>query len=367
MQTRVLLCSFVLLAGCATRSNDPNAPRELLPDPTFAYWFSIRGLGQPADDGQVKGVFRTSGKVGKPSWTLAQWASKHSFADSAVTRQVRLGTHLFSITNASKRVTVDSQRGEIELGLFASACYDRPRQKNEPWPHLLASTALTDTRYPSESCRVETLKRLDVSMECRLTEFADKNPVADPDLHAAQFQLFLYVQNLTQGDDGFGDMLWFGIPVFDNRRPQKEETYQRDGGKPDASGKFIYSLPSKACLPQGSTFFAEVIGKPAASGAGTNQGVTGTLNSERRTPNAEVIGKGTRWTNVRVDAAPWIVYAFKLARRNGYLANTELKDLYVSGLNFGWEMPGAFDAVMQVRGFSLLATPLPPPTLKVER
>ena len=332
MQIRVLLCSCLLLAGCATHTKDPSAPRELLPDPTFAQWFSIRGLGLPDDDGGVKGIFRSSAeKTGKPEWSLAQWASKQSLADPAFTRQTQLAKNRFQIANPSKRVVVDSRHGEIELGLFASACYDRPRQKNEPWPHLLASAALTDTRYPSDICRVDQMKRLDVVLECRLTEFADKNPGADPDLHAAQFQLFLYVQNLTQGDDGFGDMLWFGIPVFDSRGPVKQESYQRDGGKPDASGKFIYSLPSKECQREGQTFFKE---------------------------GRIVADKDARWTAVRINAAPWIAYAFKLARKNGYLLNTELKDLYVSGLNFGWEMPGTYDAAMQVRGFSLLATPV---------
>jgi hypothetical protein len=321
----------LLLAGCATNKSDPAAPRELLPDPCFAQWFSLRGLGQPDDDGTVKGVFRSSDtKVGTPVWTLAQWASMHSLADPACTRQTQLSETCFQITNLSKRVVVDSRRGEIELGLFASACYARPRQKNEPWPHLLASADLTDKRFPSDSCCVEKIKRLEVSMACRLTEFADKNMAADPNLHAAQFQLFLYVQNLTVGDDGYGDMLWFGIPVFDNRHPLKEETYQRDAGKPDASGKFIYSLPSKACLPKGQTFFKD---------------------------GRVVAGKDARWTTVRIDAAPWIVYAYQLARKSGYLRNTDLKDLYVSGLNFGWEMPGTFDAVMQVRNFALTATP----------
>lgn len=338
MRIPILLCFCLLLVGCAAHTDtDPNGPaasRELLPDPAFAKGFHIRGLGHSADDSQEKGVFRTSEPSGEPSWTLAQWASKHSLADPAVTRQMPLDAHTFAITNASKRVVVDTRRGAIELGLFASACYDRPRRTGESWPHLLASAALTDPRHPSDTCRVAALKRLDVSMACRLIEFADKNPGANPSLHAAQFQLFLYVQNLTPGDDGFGDMLWFGVPVFDNRRPQKEETHQRDSGKADASGKFIYSLASQACQPHGQTFFKG--GRVAAD-------------------------LDARWTRIQVDAAPWIVRAFTLARKNGYLAKTELKDLYVSGLNFGWEMPGTYDAVMQVRGFSLRATPLPSP------
>jgi hypothetical protein len=302
----------------------------LLPDPTFSKWLSIKGLGQPDDDGDTKGVFRTANPVGAPVWSLAQWASRHSLADPAVTQQKQFDAFRFQIANPSKRVAVDCRRGEIDLGLFASACYDRPRQAGERWPHLLAQTALTDTRYPSTSCRLADMRRLDVALSCRLESFVDKNPGADPKLHAAQFQLFLVVQNLTRGDDGYGDMMWFGIPVFDNRYPVKAESYSRDGGKPDASGKFIYSLPGKICLVDGKGFFKNE--KPLA-------------------------GKDARWADIRVNAAPWIEYAFKLAQRNGFLRTSEFRDLYVSGLNLGWEMPGTYDAVMQVRDFSLTATP----------
>lgn len=331
-----LLCA--LLAGCASRTdpNDPRLPRELVPDPTFAGWFHIRGLGVPDDDGAVQGVFRSSGKVGKPAWTLAQWASRHNLADPAASRQLQLDADRFAITNASKRVVVNSRTGEIELGLFASACYGHARRAGESWPHLLASVPLTDTRYASEACRVTGMKRLDVSFSCRLDTFADRQPKADPKLHAAQFQLFLYVQNLKQGDDGFGDMMWFGIPVFDNRFPVKEEHYQRDGGKADASGKFIYGLSSKVCLADSEGFVRN---------------------------NRLLAGKDARWVDFRANVAPWIVYAYKLARKNGFLATTELQDLYVSGLNFGWEMPGAYDASMRLRDLSLVSTPYPPAPL----
>jgi len=330
MRNGFIFLSLLLLAGCATHTDDPNASSELLPDPTYSKWLDIRGLGRPDDDGGVKGVFRTAEKVGTPAWTIAQWASKLSLADPAITQQTQLDKSRFQIANRSKRVVVDCRRGEIDLGLFASACYDHPRQKNEAWPHLLVQTALTDTRYPSRTCHVADIKRLEVAMSCRLDSFVDRHPDADPKLHAAQFQLFLYVQNLQQGDDGFGDMLWFGVPIFDNRYPVKEESYQRDGGKADASGKFIYSLPGKACIAEGQGFVKN-----------------GCL----------LAGKDARWVDIHVDVAPWIAYAYKLARKNGYLATTDFQDLYVSGLNFGWEMPGTYDSVMQVRGFSLTATP----------
>ena len=328
--TPLWMCCLFLLAGCATQ-NIPDGTQELLPDPTFSQWFGIKGLGQPWDDGKTASIFRTTTeKIAAPVWMLGQWASKHSFADPAVTRQTQLGNHRFQIANPSKRVTVDSRRGELELGIIASACYDRPRQRNEPWPHLLVETALTDKRHPAGAYRVDAMQRLDVAMDCRLTEFTDGHPDgANPALHAAQFQLFLYMQNLNIESPGYGDMLWFGIPIFDNRHASNEERYQRDGGKPDASGKFIYILPSKDCWPRGTTFFKD--GK-----------ITATRNAD--------------WMPIRVDVLPWMLRAYTLARKGGYLPTTELSDLYVSGLNLGWEMPGTYDATMQVRGFTIRRT-----------
>ncbi len=335
MKKSLAIVACALLAGCASRMdpNDPRAPRELLPDPTFAKWFHLRGLGRPDDDGRDKGVFCTSTGIGAPVWTLAQWAARPSFADPTATRQLRLGDHLFAITNVSKRVTVDSRAGEIELGLFASACYDHPRRRGESWPHLLAETPLTDVRYPARLNHVADLERLDVSFACRLDAFADRQPGADPKLHAAQFQLFLYVQNLTRGDDGYGDMMWFGIPIFDNRYPLKEETYQRDGGKADASGKFIYSMASRECLADDKGFVRG--GRLLADG-------------------------DARWVSFSVDVRPWIERAYRLAREHGYFPATDWDDLYVGALNVGWEMPGSYDGVMRLRGLSLIATPKPP-------
>lgn len=324
----------LLVGCCASRQgvDDSRASRELLPDPGFARGFRLRGLGQPDDDGRDKGVFGTLPARGAPVWTLAQWAARPSLADPAATRRLQLGDQQFALSNLSKRVSVDCRAGELGLGLFASACYDHPRSGGESWPHLLAEAPLTDVRQPARLNRLADLQRLDVSFACRLDAFADRHPGADPALHAAQFQLFLYVQNLTRGDDGYGDMMWFGIPIFDNRRPSKEETYQRDGGKADASGKFIYSMASRECLADGQGF----------------------VRGGRLLANGDA-----RWVPFRVDALPLIERAYRLARARGYLATSEWGDLYVSALNVGWEMPGSYDGAMRLRGLSLLAAPKP--------
>jgi len=317
---------LLLICGCATTKLIPD--RELIEDPLFSHWFNIRGLGGDVDDGKVQAVFPSSELIGKPSWAIAQWGSRYNFADPKVTEKKQLSTNIFQLQNRSKRFTVNSKKGEIEMGLFASNCYDKPRIKDGYWPHLLISTPFTDVKTPSGFCKVENIKKLNLNLNCQLLRFEDHHPDPDPDLHAAQFLLHIYVQNLTKDDDGYGDMLWFGVPIFDNRHEIIEEHYSQDNGKPDASGKFIFNMEHQALRPQEATFFKD-----------------GRIEA----------GEKTDVVSTKVDLIPWIHYAFQLARKNGFMQTTSFRDLYVSGMNIGWEMPGTYDGIMRVSDLSVIA------------
>ena len=321
-----IILLILLICGCATTKSIPDL--ELIEDPKFVNWFNIRGLGGDADDGKNQGVFPSTENIGQPSWTIAQWGSRYNFSDPEITEKKQLSTHIFQLQNKSKRFTVNSQTGELEMGLFASACYDAPRLKDGYWPHLLVSTLLTDVRVPSGFCKVENIKKLNLGLNCKLLSFEDHHPSPDPELHAAQFLLHIYVQNLTTDDDGFGDMLWFGIPIFDNRHEIVEERFSQDSGKPDASGKFIFGMAHQAVRSEKQTFFKN-----------------GRIEA----------GEDSKVVPTQADLIPWIHYAFQLARKNGFMKTTSFRDLYISGMNLGWEMSGTYDGVMRVSDLSLIA------------
>lgn len=317
----------MFICGCA--STKFILDRNLIEDPKFVNWFDIRGLGGDVDDGANQGVFPSSkNSIGKPSWRIAQWGSKYNFADPKVTIKKEISQHIFQLENKSKRFRVDSERGTVEMGLFASACYDLPRTQGEPWPHLLISAPFTDTQIPSGHCKVENIKKLSLNLDCQLLEYADQHPNADPSLHAAQFLVHIIVQNLTLGDDGYGDMLWFGVPIFDNRKEIIPETFSKDSGKPDASGKFIFNITHEALRSKDLTFYKD---------------------------GAIIAGKNNTIVPTRVDLIPWIHYAFQLARKHGFLTTTSFRDLHISAMNLGWEMPGTYDATMRVSNLALIA------------
>jgi hypothetical protein len=59
-----------------------------------------------------------------------------------------------------------------------------------------------------------------------------------PGLHAAQFQMFLMLQNRNQQSPGFGKLVWFGIPLYDDRSSFPKEYKTQDFG---GTGMFIFT------------------------------------------------------------------------------------------------------------------------------
>ena len=45
--------------------------------------------------------------------------------------------------------------------------------------------------------------------------------------------------------------------------------------------------------------------------------------------------------------------AYQQARQRGYIPHTQFEDLYVGGMNTGWEIPGVYDARMDIKDLRL--------------
>jgi hypothetical protein len=91
----------------------------------------------------------------------------------------------------------------------------------------------------------------------------------------------------------------------------------RDVGKSDATGKFIYTIAG---------------------------------NKINNTP----LKKG-QWVAIQKDLLPYIRNGLKETVRKGHLTSCNPADYAVVNLNLGWEIPGTFDASMQIRDLEVLA------------
>jgi hypothetical protein len=91
----------------------------------------------------------------------------------------------------------------------------------------------------------------------------------------------------------------------------------QDAGKDDATGKFIYSIDG---------------------------GEVNTLPLKTKT-----------WVTFQQDLLPYIKAGLQEAGKRGYLHDTDPGHYAVVNMNLGWEIPGTYDAAIQVRDLQIHA------------
>jgi hypothetical protein len=281
--------------------------RELIRDPHFQSGFQLiePKPGQRVVYGRLAGV---SGDAA-PAWDLDQWSSRFPL-EAAAPATPQPGVRRWA--NAAKSVTL-GQPGTVEtdlaLAVNASVEYGgRARKSGEPWVHLLVEQSFAESPSLASlaSARLRLQARLLGSKLHRTDDYS-------PGLHAAQFQMFLMLQNRNRQSPGFGKLAWFGIPLYDDRsRFSKEHKAQDTGG----TAMFIFT-------PGGEVFST----KSAHDG---------------------------EWISVDKELRAMFVEALETAWQRGFLRESrDLADYRIPGMNLGWEVPGLFDVEMQVRDLSL--------------
>ncbi|HEX2973437.1 MAG TPA: hypothetical protein VHP11_13970 [Tepidisphaeraceae bacterium] len=285
-------------------------PSQLLRDPGFRLGVVVY---DPTPGKLVeRGTLTPGDSKSKPAWGLAQWSSRFTLA-TATRRSLASGAASFA--DGSKAITfgpANTPEADLTLAMNASQEYvDHPRRSDEPWPHLLVQQSIE--KRPA----IVELQQLRFHIEYRLKQSAAPKPAdLNPALHAAQFQAFLTIQNLNRASRGFGDYVWFGIPLYDNRHRIPTAHMAYDAG----TGKFIYT-------PPGQTY------------------------TDRSAHDGQ-------WITIDRDLLPLIHQALEKAWAEGYLKDSrDPKDYRVSEFNLGWELPGTFDVALQLRNLSLESRP----------
>lgn len=241
-----------------------------------------------------------------PIWKMAQWYSKH---DLGHTIPVKDPNGALVYANQGKKV-VRNTDGSLWLEINTSQEYDKPRQEGEPWPHLLIEQ--TFARCPN----IGKVKQLNFSMEIKLEKCERKMSDSEYDtgMHTAQSPFYFVLKNVNNHSKDFNSFIWLGIPSYDYRYRQmnNEDAISWDLG----TATYIYNVPQ---LP-----------------------IWGDITFEDK-----------QWHQAQVDVLPLIKKGIERMREKGYFTDTVWEDLEISGMNFGWEVPGTFDAAVSVKNMSL--------------
>ena len=301
-------CVAALLAlnGFSAAAAQLQKERELIQDNHFQRGFILwkPEPGKHVRYGELKGFDSKA----KPVWGLSQWSSKFPLANLVVGKSEAVLVY----SNSAKAITMGASRttrADLSMALNADAEYDdHARQAGDPWVHLLVEQEF------NPPAALHDLRMAKLHVEARLLRSRNLREVDyRPDVHAAQFQIFFTVQNRNRNSPGFGDALWFGIPIYDNRHRFIPEFKQQDFG---GTARFIFT-------PDGNTFAS-----------------TSTHDGE--------------WVTIEKDLLPLMHEALATAWARGFLKESkDSGDYSIGGMNMGWELPGTFEVEMQVRNLSL--------------
>jgi hypothetical protein len=302
------------------KKDDTITETQVFADRNFLNGFQVKSQtdGIPTPIGSI--VFEES--TSDPSWNIGQWYCGYyhkedkdlydSYNILNVERTDKNTKHTF--IDASKKVSVDTDSGEIYMRLEATKEYISPRESEQPWPHLLFEYNTSDTFY------LKDLKSLRFDMEFMLTKMQDGFESAsqiDTNLHTAQFVFYIVVKNTNANSPDFNQYIWFGLNLYDARWEIVPAYASQDSGKEINTGAFIYQ-------PISSTYCKYP----------TKIGETQIIDS---------------------DLLPRIEDALKAAQQAGFLVNTTWDDLSLAGGNFGLEVTGTYDIAVDISKLNLWA------------
>ena len=322
---------FVLLLSILSceKETEPDASDGLNPEPEYSSLFTDtmfeNGFSVSSTDegnGNAVGTLNYDGKAtDTPVWKIGQWNcinndlmnATYSFVDNK---------HEYHVGTEGNRIAVDTKTGTLTLELNSSTEYGKngiasnPRRQNEPWPALLCEYSLSE----SQILKVADKEEIHMVVDYKVTKIEDKIPMGriNPNLHAAQFQWFITIQNRNKLSEDFGHYIWFGFDFHDTRYDYTPAYFAQDGGKENNTGSFIYMSEMEPLMSD--------LGK------------------------AEVNKK----FEVDIDVLPIMHDAFALAQERNYLTKTNWEDLYIGASNIGWETPGTYDVVVDIYQFDII-------------
>jgi hypothetical protein len=311
----LLFLGLVLLLSC--KDELPLGPTEtvteIINDNLFEKGFALTPL-DPAIVQQGGGFENTYtdtldfGKDGSsPVWMLAQWHSKYDLADTPPDVGVE---GCISYANEGKKIALYSDHS-LWLEVDASQEYEKTRVNGQQWPHLLISQ-----NFYRAGPNVGEADRLDFSMAIKLEKCENKMQERSYNvgLHTAQSPFYFMLVNDNVNSADYNQRIWFGLPSFDFRFPilRDDEVVIWDIG----TSTFIYGVPETRIW--GDVSF--------------NDG---------------------NWHETHIDLKPLINRALEAMKEHDVFINTVPEDMIITSMNFGWEVPGTFDAAIRVKGISL--------------
>ena len=268
----------------------------------------------------VQGNLQWDASGGAPIWQLGQWDSQSTIFGVTPTQHP---SGAWEYANADKQVIAGGGPGATESDLVLTINGQNEyggtfRSISDPWPALLVQQSISEPggHLGNQAPSIAEMASLNFQIEARL--LFDNQITSggyDSSIHASQYNIFYTVQNLNPASSGYGDFLWFGTALYDDRFDVTGKVVLVDG----FTQKLIYSVGIE----------------PFTS---------------------EKIADGN-WMTIHGNLLPHIKAGLQEAWNRGILLDSQdLADYKIGGVNLGWEMPGLNNASLQIRNYSVTAS-----------
>lgn len=292
---------------------------QLLSDNHFQTGFHLLGISPVIDGRTFYRHIDYNGEALKSDrtiWQMAQWWTPFNVLDA--TYEKKNGTHFYK--TPSRLIGVNPEEGKLIMNLSGSKEYKGGTRTGmgEPWSHFLIEQDF------EKSVSINELSKLNAKLTFNIESVKDLNGKAyDPNLHAAQLVWYFVITDVGLGDGkyiGYGDFkefFWFGVPIYDSRHTFIDASMHVDEGGVGTTGRLIYSISNKNYLKEPIVF-------------------------------------GKQYT-FEVDILPFVEKAKAYALENGYLKKHDKAAYQIGYMNFGWELPGAFDVKSYIKDLNVEA------------
>ena len=270
--------------------------------------------------------------IDKPyDWTIAQWSSKYDlFGDDEITGGHNLETSedglVHTITSKgreingeykpAKKMIFNTKDGSVYLELNGTVEYETPRTSSDPWAHLLVQDDFDKVEKYHITSKTSIIAETEFTLEKFVDGMGDK---ANPGMHAAQLVWYILLRNNNEKSEDYRHAIWFGLPLWDNRN---------QGQGYDSASMYDVGTGTLIVSPSSDDVYS------------STKGIVPSIGDTAK---------------VSVDVLPLITEAFVVAKRQGYLVNTNFEDLYIAHTNFGFEMPGSYDLGVKFKSINYFA------------
>ena len=270
------------------------------------------------DTGVVEGAIQYTIANGDPIWKLGQWNSQASLYGQSPTV---LQSGAYQWANLYKALVMGpTNTADSDLKMTVNSINEHDgiyQQNNESRPAMLVSQKISGPggNVGAAAPWISELTELNFNLDAKLC-YANHvyTNGYDSQIHAAQFLVYFTVQNLNVSSVDYGDYLWFGLRLYDDREALPGLAVKQDVG----TSKLIYNIGIDPFCTTGM-----------------------------------IVGE---WKNISGDLLPYVKDALETAWDLGYLTNSlNYADYKIGAMNMGWEVPGLSCVTMQVNDFGLEA------------